>query len=299
MHSNNFILRLIIVLGLLVASLSVAAQPSVTLNPVAAINEGDQANLIGSFTEPNLALTHAVEINWGDPLSTGGNNSNFALPASSVLSVGDTFNSSTDAAVLSITAVNAGTGEIGFSVPQQYLDDNPSGTPSDNYQITVTVSDPAANTALSIPVTVNNVAPNLGSLAVPSPVEEGVAMTLSGVLDDPGTLDNFLLSVDWGDGGAVENFNYPAGTTGIDPGHSYASVGNYTIVLTLVDDDTGQASTTFPVSVVAPIPPPPPPPAPTPPPEAVPALGSAGSAALALLMALAALLALGATRRDM
>ena len=39
------------------------------------------------------------------------------------LSVGDMFNSSTDGAVLTITSINATTGQVGFSVQHQYLDD--------------------------------------------------------------------------------------------------------------------------------------------------------------------------------
>ena len=60
------------------------------------------------------------------------------------LNVGDTFNSSTDSAVLTITSINGLTGQVGFTVQHQYLDDGlapGNNTASDTSTIGVTVAD--------------------------------------------------------------------------------------------------------------------------------------------------------------
>ena len=60
------------------------------------------------------------------------------------LHVGDMISSSTDSAVLTITSINAITGQVGFSVQHQYLDDGlalGNNTISDVSNIGVTVAD--------------------------------------------------------------------------------------------------------------------------------------------------------------
>ena len=76
-------------------------------------NENGFVNLAGTFSDVDFSDSHTVTINWGDPSSPG----------------------NTQTISLSSTSPQA------FSASHQYLDDNPSGTPQDNYQITVTVAD--------------------------------------------------------------------------------------------------------------------------------------------------------------
>lgn len=48
-------------------------------------------------------------------------------------------------------------------------------------------------------MTVDNVPPQLANVAATSPINENASTTLSGEVDDPGTLDTFTLDLDWGD----------------------------------------------------------------------------------------------------
>src|SRR5262249_5320249 len=101
----------------------------VTADP-ATINENGSVTLSGSFTDPGTQDTHTVTIDWGDGSSA--------------------------------TTVNLAAGVTSFDgITHQYLDDNPTGTPSDIYTISVTVTDKdgATSAAATAPVTVNNVPP--------------------------------------------------------------------------------------------------------------------------------------------
>ena len=63
----------------------------------------------------------------------------------------------------------------------QYLDDNPSGTPTDDYPIAVTVTDSdGASDTESTTVTVNNVAPVITSLSGDVILENDIAEVISG-----------------------------------------------------------------------------------------------------------------------
>jgi uncharacterized repeat protein (TIGR01451 family) len=97
-------------------------------------------------------------------------------------------------------------------------------------------------------VTVNNIPPSLSNLLITSPVEKGTIAALSGGIFDPGTLDAFELSVDWGDG-QVDVFNYLAGTTDFIEEHIYLNGGIYTVSLTIGDDDGGTDTATLTIYV--------------------------------------------------
>jgi Tol biopolymer transport system component len=85
----------------------------------------------------------------------------------------------------------------------------------------------------------SNSAPTLNGLAVTPSVNEGGVATLSGNIGDEDASDGFKLTVNWGDGGAPQIFNYPAGTTSFNEAHVY-------------EDDTplGTASDDFTVGVI-------------------------------------------------
>ena len=72
------------------------------------INENEWVTVAGSFNDPGSLDTHTVTIDWKD-----GN----------------------------ISTIQLDNGERAFDISRQYLDDNPSGTPSDPYSIQVTVTD--------------------------------------------------------------------------------------------------------------------------------------------------------------
>ncbi|MBT8446635.1 MAG: PKD domain-containing protein, partial [Gammaproteobacteria bacterium] len=159
-----------------------------------------------------------------------------------------------------------------------YLDDDPSGTGSDAYEVTVTIEDDdtGVDTA-ALPIEVVNVAPTLHFVSITTPVEAGQPAALSGFFSDPGILDTFTLEVDWGDGSPPEIFPYPAGSTSFGANHSYAFGGVRVIELALRDDDQGSAFDVLEVEVPG-----------DPPPAAVPTLGRAAAGVLVALLLLAA-----------
>ena len=197
---------------------------SLTLGP-AVLNEGDTASLSGSFSDPGVGDTHTVVINWGD----GGPN----------------------------TTLNLAANVTNFNATHVYVDDNPTATATDNYTVTVTVGDDdLGSTSRTTPVTVNNVAPVLSNVTLtPFALFENDVATLSGKVSDPGALDTFVLSINWGDGGAVQQVNLAAGTTIFSVTHTYlddnptgTTFDLNTVQLSIQDDDTG-ASASVPQSI--------------------------------------------------
>ena len=89
-----------------------------------------------------------------------------------------------------ICTLTLAAGVTSFSASHQYLDDNPSGTASDNYPISVTVTDNhGASGTAGTGVTVNNVAPVVAPITGPSPSPgvRGQALTLTALrLLEPG-----------------------------------------------------------------------------------------------------------------
>jgi hypothetical protein len=83
----------------------------------ASITEGSTVLLSGSFIDPGIFDTHSVVINWGDATS------NRVLTTADLVRVPGTATSSF------------------ANIAHTYLDDRPSGTSSDEYTITVTVTD--------------------------------------------------------------------------------------------------------------------------------------------------------------
>ena len=65
-----------------------------------------------------------------------------------------------------------------------------------------------------------NSAPVLEDLSV-APVNEGGTATLTGRISDANAGDSFTLIVSWGEGGAPDEFEYPAGTTSFEVTHVY------------------------------------------------------------------------------
>ena len=96
-------------------------------------------------------------------------------------------------------------------------------------------------------------------------INENGSTTLSGTFTDPGTLDTHTVTINWGDGSPNTVLNLAAGVLaipatshqylddGVSPGNATAS-DNYTIGVTVADDDTGIAtgSTSVTVNNVAP-----------------------------------------------
>jgi hypothetical protein len=140
--------------------------PIVALDPIAAINETGIADVTGSFTDAGLYDAHTLTVAWGDPNNSSP--STFELPASLPFSypyliAGISLSSTTDGAVLTITSFDPTTGQIGFHVQHEYVDDGlapGNGVESDLAVIKVSVvdDDGAIGTDTRF-ITINNVAP--------------------------------------------------------------------------------------------------------------------------------------------
>jgi hypothetical protein len=181
------------------------------------IDEGDDATLTGTIDDPNLLETHTVVIDWGPDEGT--------------------------------TTLDLAAGVLTFSATHQYLDDNPFGTSSDDYPISITVIGHHGGTASAgATVTVNNVDPTISGLAA-SPIEENGVATLTGTIGDVGTLDTFTIVIDWGNG--TQTFtNVAAGP--FDYSRQYLDdnlADSYSISMTLTDDDGGESTASTVVTV--------------------------------------------------
>ena len=124
---------------------------------------------------------------------------------------------------------------------------------------------------ITLPVAVGNVAPTLTTVTDQS-VSYAEAFTLTDLatftdpgfdnsLDSPATTETFSYSVDWGDGSdpdtGTATIDQP-GSAGVvtvgsfDGSHTYASGGDYTVTVSVVDDDGGLDSETFTIHVKEP-----------------------------------------------
>ncbi len=184
------------------------------INVTSPINENGTATVSGSFTDPDAGNAHTVTISWGDgSLNT----------------------------VLSLAA-NVFT----YSAPHQYLDDNPTGTPSDNYPITVTVADyyGGSTSDSSKTITVNNLAPVVTNVTGPlAPIAKGGSATVVATFTDVGTQDTHTCTFTWNDtptstssAGTVTETNGSGSCTAT---HTYAAAGVYQVDVSITDDDTG------------------------------------------------------------
>jgi hypothetical protein len=126
-----------------------------------------------------------------------------------------------------------------------FVDDNPTGTPSDTSTVAVTVTDDdGSSDSASIDVTVSNVAPVVTAFACPAdPVAVNTPVTLAGAFTDVGTADTHTASIAWGDSSSsAATVAQGSGSGTVSGSHTYSSAGIYTPQLTIADDDTGSAS---------------------------------------------------------
>src|SRR5207247_1513213 len=173
---------------------------SITVNNVApsslvlntgSIEEKQTFTLTGTFVDPGTQDTHTVVVDWGP----GEGSTTLTL----------------DAGVLS------------FSASHQYLDDNPTGTPSDVYAISVTVTDDdTGSVSASTSVTVNNVVPSdIGLTSSAAAINENDSITLGGSFADPGSQDTHTVLIDWGDGSPATSLSLGAGVLSFGASHQY------------------------------------------------------------------------------
>jgi hypothetical protein len=140
------------------------------------------------------------------------------------------------------TFTDNGDGSWSWSLPT--TDDVIGGT------ITVTASDGEHTDASdAFDYSAANAAPVLSALALTggsaTACLTGNTVGLGFSWIDVGTDDTFTGTIDWGDGSAVTQFS----ESPVDTNHVYATAGNYTISVSVADDDGGSDSDTASVSL--------------------------------------------------
>ena len=110
-----------------------------------------------------------------------------------------------------------------------------------NYTVTLTVTDTEGSaTAQTLDVVVNNVTPTITELTGDTNINEGEEASYSAIANDPGN-DTLTYTWNFGDGSKqVEGQNVT---------HTFADNGNYTITLTVTDDDNASTNQTLDVTV--------------------------------------------------
>lgn len=145
------------------------------------VDENEEATVSGTFVDPGTLDEFFVSVDWGD----GSPQIPVFYPS----------------------------GSTSFGVSHRYLDD-PAGTSTDDFVVTVTLTDDDnGSDTLQGSVTVNNLPPQLTDLVISDLIDEGDTAFLTGGIFDPGTFDDVDVTIDWGDGTVVDLLSIPASPT--------------------------------------------------------------------------------------
>jgi hypothetical protein len=223
------------------------AGPSVSLLSPDPVVEGGTGSVAGTYTDLGRSDSHTLTVAWGDPDSTSP--STFELPAilgptdPASLHVGDTFTSSTDGAVLTITSIDCDSGLVGFSVTGHVYQDDHYSTA---IEITVVDSDGESGSSTT-GLYIINASPDV-TLEAPAPITEGESILLTGAFSDVGKLDTHILTLTWNVAGEspMSSFALPAlqdatGQPQIHVGDTFQStVDSAVMTITSIDAAAGQ-----------------------------------------------------------
>jgi len=113
-------------------------------------------------------------------------------------------------------------------------------SPADVYVLNLA---PLASDTETLTVTVANVAPVITSLSTdPELVLRNRTFALELIFSDPGTLDVHQITIDWDDGNPLQVVTVPVGDRTVGVSHSYVTAGEYSVTVSLYDDDAGSAA---------------------------------------------------------
>jgi subtilisin family serine protease len=178
------------------------------------VDEGETVEIEVTVTDPGTADTHTATIDWGD-------------------------GSEPEDATVSEGVINAS---------HVYADNSiESSGASGDYIVTVTVTDDDGGEGMDeLTVTVNNVAP-VADIGDDMSADEGSEVTVTATFTDVGSADTHSLTLDWGDGSDPVSVD-PA-VSPVELMYSYPDDGEFTVTLTVTDDDGGVGVDTATITV--------------------------------------------------
>ncbi len=196
--------------------------PATDLGADEIINENDVFQRSGlTYFDPGLLDTHSATVDYGD---------------------------GSGEQELTLQPIDSETGIGSFELSHRYIDDDPSGTPSDTYTITVTIEDDdLGSTTETLNVTVNNLDPTTEAGDAET-IDEGQTFSRNLSFDDIGTADTHTVTVDYGEGAGFEAATVDQAGKAYVLSHLYADddptatpQDDYTIMVRVEDDDGGVA----------------------------------------------------------
>ena len=131
---------------------------------------------------------------------------------------------------------------VGATTPTPTLRGRDDGSAT----LAVAVSDDDGTSSDTAAVTVRNLPPSL-SLGGAATIAEGATFTRSAPYTDPGAVDTHTVTIDYGDGTVVGPAAVSGGTVGLS--HTYPENGSFLVRVTLTDDDGGDDTDTFTLTV--------------------------------------------------
>ena len=151
---------------------------------------------------------------------------------------------SSETATITSYLWNFGDGQTdeGVTVTHKYADDSGDGT----FTVSLTVIDDEGGSATATrEITVNNVAPTVDAGTIPD-ADEGAEVTLNATFTDPGSGDTHTAIIDWGDNTASSgDVTEPSSPGTVSGTHTYVDNGDYTVTVTVTDDDVGSEVTSI------------------------------------------------------
>lgn len=215
--------------------------PSLTVIIDEKVNEGEVIFLLAEF----------MDTGFDNPLNIGGEKEE-----SFTYSIDWGDETSPDTGVPAEVNGNEGVPTVGsFTTNHVYADDGV-------YPVTVTLADDDGGVVTATwAVTVKNLAPTVDA-GSDQTVDEGQMVSLDpATFNDLGTFDTHTVTIDWGDGTAIDigvvteaPFGPPGSTSGADGtvsgSHVYADDGIYTVEVTVTDDDGASTSDTLTITVL-------------------------------------------------
>jgi hypothetical protein len=116
------------------------------------------------------------------------------------------------------------------------------------FTVTLTVTDTYGGAGHdSLQVSTTNISPVLEALPDRT-AGPGQLITINGVFTDPGWLDTHTLTIEWAPG-VTENLDLAAGVYEFQLSHTYTTLGDYTVTISVADPDGGQSSQDFIITV--------------------------------------------------